>query len=382
MTSAVPPGTRAEPKRVTFLIGQLGLGGAERQLSLLALELHRRGIGVHVLLLARGGPHEAALRDAGIGVHHLGFIRWRSGPLAPLRNIRAFFRMVRLLRRIDPDVVHAYLLESYLVGVPAARLARVPAVIAARRGLSSTKPHTLTFWLGTAVTRLAHRVVANAAAVAKDVRRVERIPAHKIDVIYNGLPGSAFDRVRPERAGTRLPVVLCVARLAREKGIPYLIEAGALLAREGRPCTIVLAGDGPERDALEARTRALGVDVRFLGTRTDVWPLLAGADVVVLPSLTEGMSNSIMEAMAAGRPVVATDVGGAAELLDDRGVLVPPGDPVALSEGIAHVLDDRELAAGLGARAREWARKNLGLDVMADEHLALYRRLLRDRCAE
>ncbi|GAB3898656.1 hypothetical protein GCM10027612_57240 [Microbispora bryophytorum subsp. camponoti] len=109
-------------------------------------------------------------------------------------------------------------------------------------------------------------------------------------------------------------------------------------------------------------------------------PLLAAADVVVLASLAEGMSNSIMEAMAAGRPVVATDVGGGAELLEGRGILVPPEDPVALSDGILRVLDDPDLAAGLGAAARAWARKNLGLDVMVDDHLALYRRLLDDRC--
>ncbi|WP_432862875.1 glycosyltransferase [Microbispora rosea] len=367
--------------RVTFLIGQLGLGGAERQLSLLALELHRRGIAVHVLLLARGGPHEADLRAAGVEVHHLGFTRWWGGPLAPLRNIRVFFRLVRLLRRIDPDVLHAYLLESYLVGVPAARLARVPVVIAGRRGLSRfNKARTPLFTVGTAVTRLADHVVANAAAVAEDTRQAERIPAHKITVIYNGLARSAFDRVDPEPLCTGLPVVLCVARLVPEKGLAFLVDAAAILARRGRPCTVALAGDGPERDDLEARARALAVDVRLLGARTDVWPLLAAADVVVLPSLAEGMSNAIMEAMAAGRPVVATDVGGAAELLDDRGILVPPEDPVALGDGILRVLDDPELAAGLGTAARAWARKNLDLDVMVDDHLALYRRLLDERC--
>lgn len=379
MTSAVPPRSRAELKRVAFLIGQLGLGGAERQLSLLALELHRRGIGVHVLLLAKGGPHEAALRDAGVEVHHLGFTR--SGPLAPVRNVLAFCRMVRLLRRVRPEVLHAYLPESYLLGVPAARLARVPVVIAGRRGLSRfNKARTPLFAVGTAATRLADHVVANAAAVAEDTRRVERIPAHKITVIYNGLARSAFDQVDPEPLGTGLPVVLCVARLVPEKGLAFLVDAAAILARRGRPCTVALAGDGPERGNLEARARALDVDVRLLGARTDVWPLLAAADVVVLPSLAEGMSNAIMEAMAAGRPVVATDVGGAAELLDDRGILVPPEDPVALGDGILRVLDDPELAAGLGTAARAWARKNLDLDVMVDDHLALYRRLLDERC--
>ncbi|WP_204018896.1 glycosyltransferase [Sphaerimonospora thailandensis] len=375
------PRKQADLQRVALLNGQLGLGGAERQLTLLALELRARGVEVCVLLLTRGGPHEATLRDAGIAVHHLGFVPWSSGPLAPVRNIRAFCRMVRLLRRFEPDVLHAFLMESYLLGTPAARLARVPVMVSGRRGVSNFKKRNWAFEIGTMVTHLADHVVANAVAVARDARTVERIPAHKISVIYNGLSRSAFDPVEPELIDTRLPVVVCVAGLRPEKGHRFLIDAAAILSRRGRPCTVALVGDGAERENLEARTRALGVDVRFLGTRMDVRPLLAGADVVVLPSTAEGLSNAIMEAMAAGRPVVATAIDGNPELLEDRGVLVPPADAAALSDGILRVLDDQEFAAGLATAARAWARKNLDLDMMVDEHVALYRRLLEERCA-
>ncbi|GAB3898654.1 hypothetical protein GCM10027612_57230 [Microbispora bryophytorum subsp. camponoti] len=256
----MPPRTGAI-ERVALLIGQLGLGGAERQLSLLALGLRERGVDVHVLLLARGGPHEAALLDAGITVHPLGFTR--SGPLAPVRNVRAFCRMTRLLRRVRPDVLHAYLPESYLLGVPAARLARVPVVIAGRRGLSRfNKTRALSFTLGTAATRLADHVVANAAAVAQDARSVERIPARKITVIYNGLARSAFDRVEPERVGTGLPVVLCVARLVPEKGLAFLIEAAAILARRGgraRSCSPATAPRGTPSQRVPARLASTSV---------------------------------------------------------------------------------------------------------------------------
>ncbi|GAA0374339.1 glycosyltransferase [Microbispora corallina] len=379
----MPARTQANLRRVALLIGQLGLGGAERQVTLLAQELHRRGVGVSVLLLVRGGPHEAALRAAGIPVHHLGFIGWRSGPLAPVRNVRAFARMVRLLRRIKPDVLHAFLMESYLLGAPAARLAGVPVVVSGRRRLSDfNRQRKRVFALGTMATHLADQVVANAVAVARDARTVERIPAHKISVIYNGLSRSAFDPVDPERVDTRLPVVLCVANFRPPKGHRHLIEAAAILAREGRPCTFALVGDGTEQEDLESRTRALGVDVRFLGAYTDVRPLLAGADVVVLPSTSEGLSNAIMEAMAAARPIVATAVGGNSELLEDRGVLVPPADPLALSKGILRVLDDQEFAQRIATAARAWARKNLDLDTMVDEHVALYHRLLKERRAK
>jgi L-malate glycosyltransferase len=103
---------------------------------------------------------------------------------------------------------------------------------------------------------------------------------------------------------------------------------------------------------------------------------------VTLPSLHEGMSNAVMEAMAAGRPVVATDVGGTGELLDGRGILVPPSDSGALADGIAHVLDDPALAARLGARARDWSLEHLHVDAMVDRHVHIYRELLESRCAE
>ncbi|MEV6867964.1 glycosyltransferase, partial [Streptosporangium subroseum] len=242
--------TEDEPgvRRVAFLIGQLGLGGTETQLCLLARQLHDRGVEPHVLLLAKGGPHEASLREAGIGVHHLGFVPFSSGPTALPRNLRAFARLVGLLRRLRPDVLHAFLLESYALGVPAARLARVPVVIAGRRSLSFYKrDRGWAFALGKASTRLTDHVVANAAAVAEDARTIEHIPPHKISVIYNGLPPSAFTLVHPEKIDTHLPVILCVARLAPVKGHRFLLEAVATLARQGHPCTLVLAGDGPQR---------------------------------------------------------------------------------------------------------------------------------------
>jgi glycosyltransferase involved in cell wall biosynthesis len=222
-------------------------------------------------------------------------------------------------------------------------------------------------------------VVANAAAVAHDARVVERLPARKLSVIYNGLPPSAFTLAPPEDVGTALPAVLCVARLVPAKGHRVLIDAAALLRGRGRPCTVVLAGDGPERDQLEEAARGRDVDVRFLGSRADVRGLLAGADVVVLPSITEGLSNAVMEAMAAARPIVATAVGGTPELLEDRGLLVPAADPEALAAAIDRLLGDREQATALGNAARAWALTNLDVGAMADEHIALYDRLLRDR---
>ncbi|MEV0202169.1 glycosyltransferase [Nonomuraea sp. NPDC050691] len=374
-------GTSGEPadlRRVALLIGQLGLGGAEKQVSLLARELHSRKIAVDVLLLSKGGPHEPVLRAAGVGVHHLGFTRRPSGSIADPRNLRAFARLVLLLRRLRPDVVHAFLLHSYLIGAPAALLARVPVMVAGRRGLSDIKrKQGRLFSLGSAMTAITDHVVANAAAVAEDARTVEGIPPHKLSVIYNGLSDAALEVVEPATVDTRLPVVVCLARLRPEKGHDCLLDAAGMLAREGRRCTWVLVGDGPETERLKTRAGGLDVDVRFWGAVTDPRPLLARADVVVLPSDSEGLSNAIMEAMVQRRPIVATSVGGTPELLgDDRGVLVPPSDPAALARAVAGLLDDPGHAARLAAEGRAWALKNLDATTMVEEHIALYRRLL------
>jgi glycosyltransferase involved in cell wall biosynthesis len=223
---------------------------------------------------------------------------------------------------------------------------------------------------------MTDHLVANAQAVAADTLRDGVIAAERISVIRNGLPESAFEPMHPASVVTPHPVVLCVANLFSYKGHRHLLDAIARLQARGTPCTLVLVGEGPERSALERQGEQLGIDVRFLGFRTDVGPLLARADVVALSSLQEGMSNAVMEAMAAGRPVVATDVGGTGELLHGRGILVPPADPEALADGISRVVSDTALATELGRNARAWSRAQLSADFMVDQQIRIYRELV------
>lgn len=367
------------------MIGQLGLGGTEKQLVLLATGLRAHGVHTTVLVMFHGGPREAALRAAGVPVVHLGFRRREPGrrwARLLFANTAAFVRLVRRLRWIRPDVLHAFLFHSYVIAAPAARLARVPVLVAGRRSLGTFKEgRRLHLAIERVATRWTDLLVANALAVAEDTRRQEAVPADKITVVYNGLPDAAFEPAQPAPLDSALPVVLCVANLKQDKGHRYLIEAVALLGARGRPCTLALAGAGRERAALERQAARLGIDVRFLGARADVDQLLARADVVALPSLHEGMSNAVMEAMAAGRPVVATEVGGTGELLRGRGVLVPPADPRAMADGLDRVLADNGFAERLARRARVWSRAHVHVDTMVDEHVRIYRELLERTCA-
>lgn len=368
------------PAKVFLMIGQLGLGGSEKQVALLAEGLRGRGIDARVLVMGDGGEREAGLRAAGVPVICLGFRRRRD--LKTLgANVAASWRLVRYLRRERPDVLHAFLFHSYIAAAPAARLARVPVLVAGRRSLGDFKEDRRALLaLERIATRWTDLLIANAEAVAADTRRREKVPEEKITVVRNGLPASAFRPAEPAPIATDLPVVLCVANIRPYKGHEYLFQAIARLGPH-RPCTLVLAGDGVDRPALQRRARRLGIDARFLGARTDIESLLARADVMVLPSLHEGLSNAVMEAMAAGVPVVATDVGGNRELLDGRGVLVPAADPVALADGLRRVLDDRVFAKELTEQARAWSRAHLTVDAMVDRHVRIYQSLLADACA-
>ena len=395
------------PRRVCLLIGQLGLGGTEKQVTLLALGLHARGIRTTVLVLFDGGPHEATLRSAGVPVVHIGGpfrfrprerLRVATGirklgaallaapefAMAAVDYLGRVVKLIRFLRGERPDTLHAFLFHSYIAAAPAARLAGVPLMVAGRRSLSDTsgvRGHPVVIAVGRAATRLTDMVVANAHVVAQDARRVERIPSSKITTIYNGIGEAAFAPATPAVLDVDVPVILCVANLRSYKGHSYLLHAAARLRERNIECALVLAGDGLERCALQKLAADLGVDVRFLGPRCDIPALLARADVFVLPTLSEGMSNAVMEAMAAGKPVVATDVGGNGELLRGRGVLVPPANADALADGLAEVLTDPGLALRIGAEAQRWARRNLHVDTMVDKHVELYTQLLEARCA-
>lgn len=405
-TTAIAGGS-TKPRRVCLLIGQLGLGGTEKQVTLLALGLHARGIRTSVLVLFDGGPHEVTLRRAGVPVIHLGgpyrfagrqrlrdvsgagspwaMLRWAGGMTgAAVDYLRRVVKLMSVLRRERPDVLHAFLFPSYVVAAPVTRLARVPVLVAGRRSLSDgsgVRGHPAVLAVSRAATHLTDLVVANADVVAEDALRVEHIPESKIVTIYNGIEPAAFDPVVPAALDADAPVVLCVANLIAYKGHRYLLQAAARLRERNIEHVLVFAGDGPERGGLQKLAADLGVDVLFLGRRTDVPNLLARADVVTLPSLTEGMSNAVMEAMAAGKPVVATDVGGNSELLRERGVLVPPADAQALADGLARVLTDPGLARRTGAEAQQWSRRNLHVDTMIDKHVDFYTHLMESRCA-
>jgi glycosyltransferase involved in cell wall biosynthesis len=312
---------------------------------------------------------------------------------SPVDDLRACLALYRLFRRQRPHIVHLHLLKARVLGGMAARLARVPLVVETFhgtlfRGYYRGGLTRLLIALERAVARWMDGVVAVSPAVKDELVGHRVVAPEKVTVIPLGLDLGRL--VRPDlprglfRAelgvGPDVPLVGAVGRLVPVKGLDTLLEAAALVARRQPRAVFVLVGDGPQRPVLVARTRALALDgqVRFVGWRMDVEHIYPDLDVVVLPSLHEGTPVSVIEAMAAGRPVVATSVGGVPDLIRDRdtGLLVPPRDPGALAAAILELLEDPALRARLGAAARPAVYPGFDVSRLASDTAAYYRRLL------
>jgi glycosyltransferase involved in cell wall biosynthesis len=335
------------------------------------------------VLFHHGGPELTALaeRAAQLGVATRAVPRPVEG-----RAWRQVLRFRRALRAERPAVFHAHLSWPLACkyGVLAAWLARVPAIVA-------TAQLYIDFYqvpTGRRDQGLMMRAMRQVIAVSDEVRERYRVtlqvPAAKLVVVRNGIP---IPRpVRPPDPGLRAElvhgrpdfVVLTPARFHEQKGHAYLLEAAALVP----DATFVLAGEGELRPAMEARARELGVMDRcvFLGQREDVPALLAAADLFVLPSLFEGLPLSVLEAMAAERPIIATAIGGTDEAVVDgvTGVLVPPRDAAALAAAIGRLRSDPALAARLARAARARVEAEFSSEAMARGVMRVYDALAGD----
>jgi L-malate glycosyltransferase len=372
--------------RIALFAPLLGTGGTQRHLQQVVTLLDPARFHVEVLTLRPGGEVEDELRAGGVSVRSFSV----GARLSSARTLRAIVTAARALRRGRIDVVHGYQWRPALVGALAGRLAGVPMRLASKRSLTGEDRQAGRAWRH--IARQVDTVIVNADALR--VEGEQRGMRCRWALLPNGVDTEHF-RLAPPHPAARAalgldpqrPVVGTIGRLEDRKGHDQLLRAaGTMLARgNGRRPQIVIVGDGPLREELQAQAQSLGVadSVRFVGTVSDVRPSLEAMDVFVLPSHAEGMSNALMEAMAAARPVVATAVGGNTEVVVDgkTGVLIPPADPRAIADAIAALLRDPDRAAGLGAAAREFVTRRFGararvaeLERLYEKRLALRRR--------
>jgi glycosyltransferase involved in cell wall biosynthesis len=349
------------------MVTSLDIGGTERQTVELVRRLDPHSFRVHLACFHRRGPLLTEV-PASVPVE--------SFPLQGFRSARGLTQLAsfaRWCRRIGARLVHTCDLYANIFGLTGAALAGVGARIGSRRELLTGDKSRLQLTGQRTAYRLAHAVVANSSAAAEQLAR-EGVPATHIRLIPNGVDVSRFRRQPTERHGR---VVTMVANLRAEKGHDVLIDAAPAILAAHPDVEFLLAGDGPLADALAARARARGVADRivFLGATANVPDVLARSDLFVLPSRSEALPNAVIEAMAAGLPVVASGVGGIPELIvhGETGLLAPPGDPHALAGAVDYLLDRPALAAAFGDAARDHVTREFGFGRLVErvEHLYL-----------
>jgi len=361
---------------ILYVITDLEVGGVPLHLLRLVSEMRTRGYQTTVVSIAPSGPVGDQLELEGVTVHSCG---GRGG-----RDFRVIGRLAQLLRLERPDIVHAMLFHANF----AARRAAKKAGIARDRILCEIQTVEVERRWHLWVDRFTHRgcrlTIGNAPSVIEHLHAKARIPRNRLRLVRGGIdPARIADAPKLDRSTLPAPMgaklVLWTGRLDPIKGLSTLLAAFARLEPD-LTAHLLLAGDGPLRAELVQQAVALGIRHRthFLGVRHDVPSLLKAVDLFVFPSLTEGLPNALLEAMAAGRPIVTTDAPGCRDLIehDRTGLIVPCGDTPGLIRALAALLSDDEKASRLGHAAKCEVSEHWHIHRTYDAYEALYREVL------
>ena len=355
--------------RVTLLAGTLGQGGSERQLYYAAATLRRAGASPQVLSLTKEEFWEDPLRDLGVPVTWVGVRPGRAARLAAVARAAARHR---------PDLLQSFHFYANPYAAMAARMLRIPD-LGAVRSSGTADLASVGGLLGKMCLRLPRLLVANSEAAIDNLLRMG-VSRQRLWLLPNVIDTAAFAPAMPLDP-SRPFTVAAVGRLVPQKRFDRAIRVIASLgARLERKVQLVIAGDGPQRAALDAivADHGLGDRVTFTGVLADIRPVLQRADCLLLTSDYEGTPNVILEAMALGRPVVATDVGGIRRIVEpsQTGLLAPPDDEAALCAALAHIAEDPALAQYLGAQARLRVERFHSLSRLSDNLRLLYGEVL------
>jgi len=372
--------------KVLFLITRAELGGAQ----------------THIVDLLRGFRSEM---DLEVGTGERGYLTEAAGqlgipchiipdlvqPMRPLQDLRALRNCFRLIREVRPDIVHTHTSKAGVIGRLAARLAGVPAIFTAHTWCFTEGTSWKWKGIGIPLERLAARCSARILTVSdsnRDLALRHRIaPPAKFTTVHNGIEDSRH-RLRVEeplptghgsefRTAT-VPRIIMVARFSPQKAQGLLLDAVRDIET---PFELLFVGDGPDRSVLEQRARDLGLQdrVKFLGQRTDIPELLASSDIFALATNWEGFPISILEAMRAELPVVASNVNGVGEAVSNgiTGFLVPAADANAFRNRLVQLLTDVNLRRNMSAAGRLRFEKEFTADVMLRKTASIYSELVQ-----
>jgi L-malate glycosyltransferase len=369
--------------KVVFLTNHMSLGGAERQIFYLVQGLDKQKF-QSTLLTLYDVPQTAVLDNA-VEIECLSLSSRKTTASRAISFAAGVLRMYKRLRQLKPDVVHAFLPAACTIAIPAARLAGVPLIIASRRSLTEVyrANNPLGAFLDKIVSRKAHVVVGNCEAVREEAVNIDKVPLNRTRVIYNGVDCEVFVTGRADHLRKSLgiskesPVIGMVANFYEYKRHCDFLEAAFQIREEFPNATFLLIGKdyGSLTSARELISR-LGLEscVKIFESVQEPEEFYKAMDICVSSSSTEGFSNVILEAMACGKPTVATSVGGSKELIihGESGLLVPPLSHSLLAKAVCSLLRNREMQESFGAKARVRALNDFSIRRMITEHERLY----------
>jgi glycosyltransferase involved in cell wall biosynthesis len=371
------------PIAILYLITSTNVGGTEKVLLELIRHIDRKAFKVYVCSVKKPGSFAKALADEADGFFSLKLSE--GGGVAAIGTfIPAVFRLIKLIRALSPSILHCFLFRANILGRIAGRIARVPVIISSIRVIEAPRAKHLIDRMTAPLT--THYLAVSQAARNHTINHAKISPS-KIVTIYNGITCKGRYTEKPNWRSTlslsSSDVLLgLIGRFHKQKGHIVLLKALPLILAQAPHTHALFCGEGREEARLKVMAQDLGLEghVHFVGLIENAYQMLSQIDIVVVPSLWEGMPNVVLEAMAAGRPVVASRIAGMDEVVvaGETGLLCNPGDPHALADAILKLIKDTSLMKQMGRAGYELVRQRFQISTMVEQTVQHYQKLLKE----
>ncbi len=371
-----------QPINILHVISKLPIGGVENQLLLTLKKYDRSKLNPIVCSLLDKGEIGKEIEEAGIEVISLNKLKHRFDPTI----VKDLYRIIK---KRDIKIVRTHQYHANLYGRLGAWLAKAPCIIASVHNVYTRDRKLHRRMINRFLSRVSDKVVAVSETVKHDILKYDGLSEDKVTVIYNGIDTARFSHINGNIIRKELkvpfdvPIIGTIGRLTFQKGIKYLIEAVSLVKKRFSKIILIIVGDGPIKDELQnyANTLDLNENVIFTGFRRDIPALLAAMDIFVLPSLWEGLPNALIEAMASGKPVIATDILPIREIMNSEkvGILIPPQNSNAIADSIEFLFHNKDLAETMGNNARERAFSDFNIQTTVNRYTKLFEKILQSK---